>query len=151
MFKDVAYFYQKLLLSSAQNNIIKDCKSIEVQFRSIHGLEIATHYEELFLRLAEKHFKTGRTPISISPKVLPDIKPSEHRDPDVDLPSFSKLYASFGNTIAKWMICTLFAVQLFQEMTVISPSSEIIITNMLEEVLLNCSARELKTNPKDKR
>ena len=131
MFKDVAYFYQKLLLPSAQNNITKVCKSIEVQFRSIHGLEIATHYEELFLRLAEKYFETGRTPISISPKVLPDVKPSEHRDPDVDLPSFSKLYASFGN---KSLICTLFAVQLFQEMTVKSPSSEIIITNMLEGV-----------------
>lgn len=49
------------------------------------------------------------------------------------------------------MLCTFFAEQLFQGMTVKLPSSELIITNMLEEVLLNCSARELKTDPKDKR
>ena len=30
-------------------------------------------------------------------------------------------------------------------------SSELIITNIVEEVLLNCSARELKIDPKDKR
>lgn len=53
---------------------------------------------------------------------------------------------SFGNAIAKWMLCTFFAAQLFQGMTVKLPSSELIITNMLEEVLLNYSARELKTS-----
>ena len=148
MFKDVAYFYQKLLLPSAQNNITKVCKSIEVQFRNIHGLEIATHYEELFLRLAEKYFETGRTPISILPKVLPDVKPSEHRDPDVDLPSFSKLYASFGNTIANLhFVCSA---------TISRNDSQIAFlrnynNKNVRRGLLNCSARELKTNPKDKR
>ena len=44
-----------------------------------------------------------------------------------------------------------FAAQLFQEMIFKSPSSELIMTNMLEEVVMNCSARELKTDPKDKR
>ena len=72
-------------------------------------------------------------------------------DPVVNLPTFSKLYVSFGNAVAKWMLCTLFTAQLIQEMTVKSPSSKVVITNMLEEVLLNCSARELKTNRKDKR
>ena len=68
MFKDIAFFYQKLLLSSTQNNIIKVYKFIVVQFRSIHGFKKANHYEELFLRLAEKYFETGRTPVSISPR-----------------------------------------------------------------------------------
>ena len=48
VFKDIAYFYQKLLLSRAQNNIIKVYKFIAVQFTNIHGLEKAIHYEELF-------------------------------------------------------------------------------------------------------
>ena len=43
-----------------------------------------------------------------------------------------------------------FAAQLFQEMIFKSPSSELVITNMLDKVVLNCSARELKTDPKDK-
>ena len=88
-------------MSSAENNIIKVHTFIDVQFRSIHGLEKAIHYEELFLRLAEKYIEAGRTPVSISPKFLRDIKPPEKMDPCVDLPIFSILYISFGNTIAK--------------------------------------------------
>ena len=59
----------------------------------------AIHYEKLLLGLAKRYFKTGRTPILISPKVLLDIKDLEHLDPVVDLPTFSILYVSFGNAI----------------------------------------------------
>lgn len=68
MFRDIAFFYQKLLLSSTQNNIIKVYKFIVVQFRSIHGFKKANHYEELFLRLAEKYFETGRLLSRFHPK-----------------------------------------------------------------------------------
>ena len=67
------------------------------------------------------------------------------------LPSFSKLYDRFRNTRAYWMLSVFFLAQLFREITDSNDlSSRALVTNMLEEMLLNCSARELKTNPKEK-
>ena len=105
--------------------------------------------EKLYLMCVEKYFETGKTPINDSPKALSNIKPPPHLIGSA-LPSFSKLYEKFRNTRVKWMLSAFFIVQLFQEITDSdSLSSEYLVTNMLEELLLNCSARELKTNPKE--
>ena len=49
------------------------------------------------------------------------------------------------------MLSAFFLAQLFREITNSNDlSSRALVTNMLEELLLNCSARELKTNPKEK-
>ena len=97
----------------------------------------------------EKYFKTGKTLIDDSPKALPNIKPPPHLI-GWALPSFSKLYEKFRNTRAKWMLSAFFIAQLFQEITYSDNlSSEHLLTNMSEELLFNCSTRELKTNPKE--
>ena len=48
------------------------------------------------------------------------------------------------------MLSAFFIAQLFREITDSDNlSSEHLVINMLEELLFNCSARELKTNPKE--
>ena len=97
----------------------------------------------------EKDFETSMTPINDSPKALPNIKPPPHLIGS-RLPSFSKLYEKFRNTGAKWMLSMFFIAELFREITDSDNlSSKHLVTNMLEELLFNCSARELKTNPKE--
>ena len=47
------------------------------------------------------------------------------------------------------MLSALFLAQLFQEISAETPSTEALIVNMLEALLLNCSAKELMPNPKN--
>ena len=61
------------------------------------------------------------------------------------LPAFSPLFKIYRNTRAGWML-----VAFFQEIDEESPQSKILIVNMLEELLSNCSARGLKSDPKEK-
>ena len=47
------------------------------------------------------------------------------------------------------MFSAFFLAQLFQEINEEAPSTEALIVNMLEELLLNCSAKELMSNPRN--
>ena len=58
-------------------------------------------YKELYFKTAEKYFDTGKTPLSASPKNLPEIRPPSHLDLSTTLPSFSSLYREFSYTPAK--------------------------------------------------
>ena len=48
------------------------------------------------------------------------------------------------------MLAAFFVGQHFQEIAEESPQSEMLIVNMLEEFLSNCSARDLKRDPKER-
>ena len=141
LLQEFAYYYRKLLFSSGKHTIIRVFKFAGIQFRNVQEMESLIKYDELFFKLAKTFFSLGKTPISLSPKTLPQIKPQV-----VDLPSFTNLCQTFSHTAARWMLCTLFTAQLFQEIVVNSPSSDLIIFNALEELLTNCSARVLKAN-----
>ena len=98
----------------------------------------------------DENFETGKMPIDDPLKALPDIKLPD-RLIDSALPSFSKLYARFRNTRASCLLSALFLAQLFREITDSNNlSSDALVSNMLEELLLKCYARELKTNLKEK-
>ena len=97
----------------------------------------------------EKFIQTGQTPLTDSPRTLPDIKPPEHLILNSPLPSFSRLYTVYHNTTASWMFSAFFLAQLFQEINEEAPSTEALIVNMLEELLLNCSAKKLMSNPRN--
>ena len=43
-----------------------------------------------------------------------------------------------------------FVGQLFQDIAEESPQSEMLMVSMLEKLLSNCSARDLKSNPKER-
>ena len=49
-----------------------------------------------------------------------------------------------------WKLAAFFVGQLFQEIAEESPQSEMLIVNMLEELLSNCSARDRKSGPKER-
>ena len=73
----------------------------------------------------------------------------EHLDSGASLPNFSILYNKYRNSAARWMLSAFFLVHLFQEISEETPSLELLIVNMLEELLWNCSTRELMSNLKD--
>ena len=68
-------------------------------------------YKELYFKTAEKYFDTGKTPLSASPKNLPEIRPPSHLDLSTTLPSFSSLYREFSYTPAKWMLTSFYIMQ----------------------------------------
>ena len=97
----------------------------------------------------EKYFETCKTPIGDLSRALLDIKPPPHVV-GLALLSFSKLYEKFRNTRAKCMVSAFFTAQLFREITDSDDlNSEHLVTNIVEELLFNCSTRELKTNPRE--
>ena len=150
MFRDIAVSYFNLLLSGSRESILKVFKFIDAPLRNVRHFTKIMVAEKPFYRCVDKYFETSKAPIDDSPKTLPDIKPPAHLIGSA-LSSFSKLCDRFRNTRASWMLSAFFLAQLFREITDSNDlSSEAIVTNMLEELLLNCSVRELKTNPKEK-
>ena len=120
-------------------------------------MESLIEYNKLFFKLTETFLSTGKTPISLSPETLPRIKPPDHMDQAVDLPSFTNLYQTFSHTVAGLVLyafVAFFALMIMKhdegEFTTISwnnqETSFFIIVNALEELLTNCSARVLKAN-----
>ena len=149
MFEDVAVNYYQLLLTSSRVNVIRVLKLIDAPFKNIKDFEEVVGAQQLFHMCVQKFIQTGRTPLTNSPRTLPDIKPLEHLNSGVSLPNFSILYNKYRNSAARWMLSAFFLVQLFQEISKETLSSELLIVNMLEELFWNCSARELMSNPKD--
>ena len=134
------------LLTSSQDNIIRVLKFIDVPLRNVKHFVEPVGAQKLFHMCVGKFIQTGRTPLANSPRTLPDIKPPEHLILNSPLPSFSRLYTVYRNTTASWMLSAFFLAQLFQEISEETPSTEALIVNMLEELLLNCSAKELMSN-----
>ena len=149
MFEDVAVSYYQLLLSFSRDNVIRVLKFIDAPLRNIKDFVEVVGAQQLFHMYVQKFIQTGRTPLTNFPRTLPDIKPPEHLDSGVSLPNFSILQNKYRNNVARWMLSAFFLAQLFQEISEETLSSELLIVNMLEELLWNCSARELMSNPKD--
>ena len=126
--------------------IVKVFKFVGIQFRNVQEMESLTEYDELLFTLVETFFFTGKAPVSLIPKTLPQIKSPDHMDQAVDLRSFTNICQTFSHVVARWMLCGFFAAQLFQKIVVNSLSSGLMIVNALEELLTNCSARVLKAS-----
>ena len=107
-------------------------------------------YENLLFKCADKFFQTGRTPLNNSSRTLPKINPLDHLDRATTLPAFFLLFKIYRNTGMGWKLAAFFVGQLFQEIAEESPQSEMLIVNMLEELLSNCSARDLTSDPKER-
>ena len=149
MLGDIAESYYKLLLSGLKENIVKVFKFIDTPLRNVRQHRKFMGGDKLFYVCLEKYFETRKTPIDDSPRALLDIKPPPHVV-GLALLSFSKLYEKFRNTRAKWILSVFFTAQLFREITDSDDlNSEHLVTNIVEELLFNCSARELKTNPRE--
>ena len=136
-------------MTSSRDNVIRVLKFIDALLRNIKDFVEVVGAQQLFGMCIRKFIQTGRTPLTNSPRTLPDIKPMEHLDSSVSLPNFSILYNKYRKSAARWMLSTLFLAELFQQISKETFSSESLIVNMLEELLWNCSARELMSNPKD--
>ena len=144
MLDDVAVSYYQLLLTSSRDNVIRVLKFIDAPLRNIKDFVEVVGAQQLFHMCVQKFIQAGRTPLTNFRKTLPDIKPPEHLDSSVSI-----LYNKYRNSTARWMLPVLFLVQLFQEISEEMLSSELSIVHMLEELLWNCSTRELMSKPKD--
>ena len=79
--------------------------------------------------------------------ILPKINVPNHMDRGTSLSVFSELYKKYRHTKAGWMLASSFVAHLFKEISSNNLESEVLIVNMLKELLLNCSAKGLKTRP----
>ena len=143
IFEDVAVNYYRLLLTSSRDNVIRALKFIDAPLRNIKDFVEVVGAQQLFHMCVQKFIQTGRTSLTNSPRTLPDIKPPEHFDSSVSLPNFSILHNKYRNSTAGWMLSAFFLAQMFQEISEETLSSELLIVNTLEELLWNCSTREL--------
>ena len=91
--------------------------------------------ERLFLKCADKFFKTGKTPMSKSGTILPKNKPPNPMDRGSTLPVFSELYKKYRNTKPGWMLTSFFVAQFFKEISSNNLESKMLIVNMLKELL----------------
>ena len=95
----------------------------------------------------------GRTPLSNSGRTLPKINPPDHLYRAKTLSAFSPLFKIYRGRVdagAGWMLVAFFVGQLFQKIDEESPQSEMLIVNMVEQLLSNCSAGDLKSDLKEK-
>ena len=100
-FEELVATYKDLSFSGAGNNRIKTYKFAEIPFISVGNMQDEVSQEELYIKIAEKYFATGKTHLPASPKSLPEIRPPSHLDPSTTLPSFSSLFGEFSDTPAK--------------------------------------------------
>ena len=143
MFEDIALAYFELLLTSSQDNIIPVLKFIDFPLRNVKHFVEVVDAQKLFPMCVKKFIQTGRTPLTNSPRTLPDIKAPKHLILNSPFPSFPRLYTVYRNTTASWILSAFFLAQLFQEISEETPSTEALIVNMLEELLLNVLLRSL--------
>ena len=90
----------------------------------------------------DRFIATGATPIKNSTLPLPKIKPPPFLDEQIRLPDFSALYTTYVGSNADYMLSSFFAAHLF--MAFASSRNKYFAVEMLEELLVNCSAKELK-------
>ena len=81
--------------------------------------------------------------------MLSKINPPGHLNKDIRLPVFSQLYHEYRETCAGFMLSAFFMEQLFNEINNGGLERDEVTVRMLEELLVNCSARALKSNPDD--
>ena len=95
--------------------------------------------------LPDKFFEMGKTPMNNSGTILPKINSPDHMDRGTALQVFSELYKKYRNTKAGWILASFYVARLFKEISSNNLESEMVIVNMLDDLILNCSARDLKT------
>ena len=100
-------------MTSSRDNVIRVLKFIDALLRNIKDFVEVVGAQQLFGMCIRKFIQTGRTPLTNSPRTLPDIKPMEHLDSSVSLPNFSILYNKYRKSAARWMLSTLFLAELF--------------------------------------
>ena len=81
--------------------------------------------------------------------MLSKINPPGHLNKDIRLTVFSQLYHEYRETCAGFMLSAFFMEQLFNEINNGALERDEVTVRMLEELLVNCSARALKSNPDD--
>ena len=143
-FEELASTYKELVFSDASNNRIKTYKFAKTPFRSFGSMQDKILYEELYFKVAEKYFGTGKTTLSVSPKNLQEIRPPSHLDSSTTLPRSSSPRV-LGHA-CEMDANIFFHNATFQESVERSESSKLVITNALEEFLFNCSAKVMKSD-----
>ena len=144
-FDNIAPTYYRLLCERSKENIRHVFCYLDILARNLNNTMTELGFERLFFKCADKFFETGKTPMNKSSTILPDINLPDHIDRGSGQPVFSELYKKYRNTKTEWMLASFFVAQLFKEISSNNLESKMLIVNMLEELLLNCSARDLKT------
>ena len=146
-FNNIASTYYRLLLEWSKEKIIRAFHYLDIPARNLNDTMTEVGFERLFFKCADKFFQTGKTPMNKSGIILPKINLPNHMDRGTSLSVFSELYKKYRHTKAGWMLASSFVAHLFKEISSNNLESEVLIVNMLKELLLNCSAKGLKTRP----
>ena len=145
-FNNIARTYYRLLREGTKESIIRVARYLDIPARNLNDTMTELAFERLFFKCANKFFETGKTPMNKSGTILPKINLPHDMDRGTALPVFQS-FKKNRNTKTGWMLASFFVAQLLKEISSDNLQSEMFIINMLEELLLNCSARDLKTRP----
>ena len=100
-----------------------------------------THIQ-LYFDCVDRFIVTGATPIKNSTLPLPKLKPQAFLDKQIRLHNFLALYITYLASNADYMLFAFFAAHLFMEFA--WSQNNYLAVKILEELLVNCSAKELK-------
>ena len=99
-------------------------------------------HTQLYFDCVNRLIVTGAMSIKNSTLPLPKIKPLPFLDEQIRLPEFSALYTTYGGSNADYMLSAFLAAHLFMELAL--RQNKYLEVEMLEELLVNYSAKELK-------
>ena len=142
-FDNIAPTYYRLLCERSKENVRRVFCYLDILARNLNNTMTELGFERLFFKCADKFFETCKTPMNKPSTIVPDINLPDHIDRGSALPVFSELYKKYRNTKTGWMLASFFVAQLFKEISSNNLESKMLIVNMLEELLLNCSTRNL--------
>ena len=146
-FDNIAHTYYRLLHAKPKENIMRVFRYLDIPARNLNDTITKLGFERLFFKYADKFFKMAKTPMDKYSIILPKINLPNNMDRGTALPVFSELYKKCRNTKTRWMLASFFVVQLFKEVLSDNLESEMPIVTMLDELLLKCWTRDLKTKP----
>ena len=148
-FDEMAHLYHRLLERGPIENMNRLFRHLNICTKNMKETMEKLGYIKLYFRCVDKFIETGKTPLSNSGRALSKINPPGHLHKDIRLPVFSQLYHKYREPSASFMLSAFFMGHLFNEIHNGGLERDEVTVPMLEEMLVNCSARALKSNPKD--
>ena len=139
---EIAYEFYNYVRYGSIENILKVLSFLGLPKQKGQKIIKNMTHAQLYFDCMDRFIVTGATPIKNSTLTLSKIKLPPFLDEQIRLPNFSALYTTYVGSNADYMLFNFFAAHLFMEFVL--SQNKYLAVKMLDELLINCSAKELK-------
>ena len=139
---DVAYVFYNYIRYSSVDNVLKVLSFLGLPKREGQKILKNMTHTKLYFDCVGRFIVTGATPIKNSTLPLSKIKPPAFLEEQIRLPDFSALCTTYVGSNADCMLSAFFTAHLLMEFA--SSQNKYLTVEMLEELRVDCSAKELK-------